>query len=128
MKTKFRIEISDFAYEKINELLRANKDYSYIRFTSVPFCGSKTNIEISLDNKVEADDSKIVFKDLVMLYKEENLKEYEIVFLIFEDNTFKIKSEKFLQTTASSCGCSQKSNGSCGGCGSSGGCGGCKLK
>lgn len=122
MDTKLRIEISDFAYDKITELLSSNKEYSYLRFTSVAFCGSKSNIDLMLDNKVEEDDERIAYKDLVLLYKKENLKDYEFIFVIYEDNTFKVKGEKNEEALAVGCGCS---SGGGGGCGSSGGCGSC---
>lgn len=127
MNTKFKIEISDIAYEKIKDLLKINTEYSYLRFVNIPLCGSKSKLEISLDDKIEADDTKITFKNLLILYKKENLKDYHTIFLIFEDDTFKIRGEKNSEVITLGCGCSNKNcSSSSKDCGETSCCGGCK--
>lgn len=109
MKRNVKIEISDIAYSKIKEMLSSNTEYSYLRFTSVSQCCSKSNIEISLEDTVTEDDERKLFKDLTLVYNKENLNDYEIIFLIFEDDTFKVNYEKNIKASAAHNNCHGKS-------------------
>lgn len=108
MKRDVKIEISDIAYDKIKEMLNANTEYSYLRFTSVAQCCSKSNIEISLEDTVTEDDEKKSFKDLTLIYNKENLNDYKIIFLIFEDDTFKVNYEKNIENNTAHKSCHSK--------------------
>lgn len=115
--------INDSAIAELQKLLNNNPEYKYIRLSLEKACQSKYKVGLTLDyNKSNKNDITVDYYDITVIYDKSIAQYFKDVIIIFEENTFKIKSTTIRNDT-SSCGCNKScsscpssKNGSCSGC------------
>ncbi|MBU5317338.1 hypothetical protein KQI30_13865 [Clostridium bornimense] len=115
--------INDSAIAELKKLLNNNPEYKYIRLSSEKACHSKYIASITLDyNKSDSNDIYVDYYGISVVYDKNITAYFKDITVIFEENTFKIKSTA-INNGCSSCGCKKgcsscpsSKNGSCGGC------------
>lgn len=122
MNEKFKIEISNIAHEKLKELFHKNPEYNFLKLYSAPFCGKKEKIEIMASDEKFPNDETFIFKDITILYDKKIIESFKNIFLIYEDDTFKISFEDAKDYSKSMEGCKKHSCGSSCSCSSGSGC------
>lgn len=118
--------INDSAIAELKKLLNNNPEYKYIRLSLEKSCHSKYNVGITLDyDKSESSDISVDYYGISIIYDKNIIKYFKDITVIFEEDTFKIKSTA-INNSCSSCGCKK----GCSSCPSSknGSCSGCKNK
>ncbi|CDM68512.1 Hypothetical protein CM240_1353 [Clostridium bornimense] len=115
--------INDSAITELKKLLNNNPQYKYIRLSLEKACHSKYTVGITLDyEKSESSDIYVDYYGISIIYNENINKYFKDITVIFEEDTFKIKSTA-INNNCSSCNCKKgcsscpsSKNGNCSGC------------
>lgn len=115
MEAKVKIRISETAYNKLLDLLKNEKDYSFTRFSYSSGCCRSSKVEITLDC-LKPDDIQDKIDELPIVYNRELFENIKSITLIYKNSSFMAKTEQ-RASNKNRCGsCSSSCHKGCGSC------------